>query len=64
VLWAGLSRWGKYCWGPVGAGHGRAPNVDRLWDAFLRRMTVNRKWRGQQRRPAVAAREGLSTHAN
>ncbi len=28
VLWAGLSRWGKYCWGPLRAGGGRGPNVD------------------------------------
>ena len=32
VLWAGLARWGKYCWGPVaaeqGSSDGRAPNVD------------------------------------
>ena len=28
MLWAGLSRWGKYCWGPLRAGGGRGPNVD------------------------------------
>ena len=28
VLWAGLSRWGKYTWGPLRAGGGRGPNVD------------------------------------
>jgi hypothetical protein len=28
VRWAGLSRWGKYAWGPVAAGDGRVPNVE------------------------------------
>ena len=33
-----------------------ARGVDRFEEAFLRTLTVNRAWRGQQRRPAVATR--------